>query len=88
MSAGSWGPPLGWPTFAPFVYPTVGRPKESSHGSLRAPKKGKASPSTHVLFKSLLVSLILLSDWITQVIQRQGAESDSLEAITTTVSIA
>lgn len=88
MSAGSRGPLLGWPAFAPLVYPTVGQPKESSHGSLRAPKKGKASPNTHVLFKSLLVSHIVLSDWIAQVIQRHGAESDSLEAITTTVSIA
>ena len=44
MSAGSRGPLLGWPAFAPLVYPTVGQPKESSHGSLRAPKKGKQVP--------------------------------------------
>lgn len=87
MSAGPRRPQLGWLTFAPFVYPTVGQPKDSSHGSLRVPKKGKASPNMHVLFKSLLVSRILLSDWITQVTQRHRAESDSLEAITTTVSI-
>ena len=87
MSAGPWGPQLRWLTFAPFVYPTVGQPKESSHGSLRVPKKGQASPNMHVLFKSPLVSHILLSDWITQVTQRHRAESDPFEAITTTVSI-
>lgn len=33
-------------------------------------KREKQAPMRHVLFKSLLVSYILLSDWIAQVIQK------------------